>query len=300
VVTPHTWIIYKKYEERGEPMPFALFLGHHPCYELAANYSGLHLDQFGEIDLVGTFLDETVEMVKCETIDLEVPAHAEIVIEGYIPPKIREDEGPSPSPCLYYVPGVAKMPVFKVTAITMREDAIYRHMQSTTFTDHQVLPRLCHEAILYNRLREMGVKVHDVFFPPWGGALSVIIQMTNEFDGQVNDALMLAMGAPWLNTKFVIAVDEDINIYDPAEIYYALATRVDPSSDVIIVPRTRANPMDPSGTPIPHIASGSVRRVVGKWGIDATKPPAYKAERRAEFDRAWPKEWGKVFLKDFI
>jgi 4-hydroxy-3-polyprenylbenzoate decarboxylase len=196
---------------------------------------------------------------------------------------------------MYFMPEKQQLPEVRVTAITMRADRpIYRNHLTVPDTDHQVLPRLCHEAVLYNRVSEIGLKVHDVRFPTWGAALSVIIQVEYPRPGLVNDALMTCMGAPWLNTKMCVAVSPDTNLDDPGEVYHALATRVDPSRDVIIVPATRGSIFDPAAAPLeghyPH-------RLVGKIGIDATA----KAHRGgAIFDRAWPKGWGKVKLEDFL
>ena len=110
-------------------------------------------------------------VVKSVTNDIRVPADAEMVLEGYLDERGHvEAEGPFGEFLGYY--GVVKQnPVFHLTAITMRADKpIYRNHQTVPDTDHQPLPRLCHEAILYNRLTEIGLKVHDVRFPPWGGA----------------------------------------------------------------------------------------------------------------------------------
>jgi UbiD family decarboxylase len=103
------------------------------------------------------------------------------------------------------------------------------------------------------------------------------------------------MGAPWLNCKFVVAVDEDVDPYNAEDVYWAIATRVNPSHRIFVVPNVRGNQMDPSGMPV----SDGVRRVNGKWGIDATKPVPGKANRD-EFLKAMPKHWGEVSLKDFI
>lgn len=293
-ITRHANAILRKYSERKQAAPQAIVIGHHPAYELAAAYSGLH-ETFSEMHLVGTLLDEDVEMVPCETVDLLVPAHAEIVIEGWVHPDEREDDGPSPGPLLYCHPWVQPQPRFDVTAITMRRDAIFRNVMVTPFTDHQELPRLFHEAILYRRLQEISTGVHDVVFPAFGGAVSCVIQMTPKHEGEVNDILLAVLGAPWLNNKMVVAVDEDVNPYDSNEVYWAIATRVDPSRQIFVVPNARGNPMDPSTTPV---ADGK-KRMVGKWGIDATKPPAYKNLQR-EFFKAMPKHWGEVSLKDYI
>ncbi len=295
-VTQHSHHIMRKYAALGKKeMPIAFVFGVPPAYEIVANFSGLHLDLWGEMDMVGTVMDMDIEMVRCETIDLTVPAHAEIVVEGILDLSQLHEFGFSVSPSMYYLPGRQKLPEVRVTAITMRKDRpIYRNHLVVPDTDHQTLPRLCHEAVLYNRLTEIGLKVHDVRFPTWGAALSVIIQVEYPRPGFVNDALMQCMGAPWLNTKMCVAVSPDTDVTDPAAVYHAIATRVDPARDIIIVPHTRGSLFDPAGAPLdehyPH-------RTVGKIGIDATRKSRHDAK---DFDRAWPKNWGKVRLEDFL
>ncbi|MFQ5665012.1 MAG: UbiD family decarboxylase domain-containing protein [Candidatus Binatia bacterium] len=301
-VTRHVQVIFKKYQAAGQKMPQALCIGAHPAFELAATYSGLH-DDFWEVEYAGTILGQTLDLVRCETIDLLVPATAELVIEGFVHPERVGTDGPNPGPTTYFLPRTVPAPEFEVTAITMRRNPIYRNHQIVPFTDHQPLPRLFHEAQLYRQLRSMGLDVREVFFPPWGAALSCIIQVAPAFDGQVADALLAVMGAPWLNTKLVVAVDPDINVYDPADVYFALATRVDPARHVVVVPNTRANPMDPSATPVVAAGQAAVESrfpsVVGKMGIDATKPVPYCPNRK-DFERGWPINWGKIKLEDFL
>jgi UbiD family decarboxylase len=140
----------------------------------------------------------------------------------------------------------------------------------------------------------MGLKVKDVRFPTWGGALSCILQLEYPRDGFVNDALILAMGAPWLNTKMVVAVSPDTDIDNPGDVYLAMASRADPARDVIIVPQTRGSPFDPSAMPIEGQAPF---RTVGKIGIDATRKTRHDP---ADFERAWPVNWNKVCLKDYL
>src|SRR5690606_25213436 len=160
-----------------------------------------------ELEMVGTVMDQDVEMVKAETIDMYVPAHAEIVAEGVLDIGSSFDFGTSVSPSMYYLPKVQKLPEVRITALTMRRDRpIYRNHQRTPDTGHQPVPRLCHEPVLYSRITEMGLTCHDVRFPTWGAALSCIIQVEYPRAGFVNDALMQCMGAPWLNTKMVVAV----------------------------------------------------------------------------------------------
>jgi len=292
-ITPHTHAIIQKYLARGEKeMPIAVVFGIPPAFEIMGNFSGLHMDLWGEMEMVGTIMDMDIEMVPCESIPLTVPAHAEIVVEAVVDLTSQTDVGVGVSPSMYYLPKTATLPDMHIQAITMREDRpIYRNHLTTPDTDHQTLPRLCHEAILYNRLTEIGVKVHDVQFPTWGAALSCIVQLEAPREGFINDALMQAMGAPWLNTKMVVAVSPDTDISNAQEVYHAIATRCDPSRDMIIVDNTRGSPFDPSGEPI-----DAFWRTVGKIGIDATA----KSRNFADHERAWPLNWGKVKLEDYL
>jgi UbiD family decarboxylase len=295
-VTPHSHAIMGKYRAMGmDRMPIAFVFGVPPAYEIMANFSGLHMDMWGEMEMVGTIMDRDVEMVPCETLDLTVPAEAEIVVEGHVMLKDKFRVGDVTSPSMYNLPHYENVPEVEITAITMRADRpIYRNHQTCPDTDHQTLPRLCHEAVLFNRLSEIGLDVKDVRFPTWGAALSCILQFNYPREGFVNDALMLAMGAPWLNTKLVVAVSHDTDIDDAREVYHAIATRCDPARDVIMVPHTRGSPYDPSARPL----EGQYPwRIVGKMGIDAT---AKSRHDPADFERAWPRNWGKVKLSDYL
>ncbi|MDA2933936.1 UbiD family decarboxylase [Acidobacteria bacterium AH-259-D05] len=287
----------------GTKMPQAIVIGCHPAWELAGVYSHLH-DDWWELQLFEAITGEVGEVTRCKTVDLLVPADASIVIEGNLSPTRTAQDGPSPGPTMLFTPGATQQPVFEVSAITMRKDPIYRNHMMTPFTDHQEMPRLFHEAILYDRLRAQGLEVHDLHMPQGGGALSVILQVNPAMEGQINDALLAVLGAPWMNCKMAIAVDPDIDIYDYRDIHYALATRVDPSKHVITIPNTRGSPFDPSAQPVPeafpHTQETRFPSVVGKWGIDATKPVPYREAERKDFERAWPIGWKTVRLEDFL
>ena len=294
-VTPHSHIIMNKYRKMGiDKMPIAFVFGVPPAYEIMANYSGLHMDMWGEMEMVGTIMDRDIEMAPCETIDLTVPVQAEIVVEGFVHLGRKFGVGEVTSPSMYHLPHSEQVPEFEITAMTMRGGRLlYRTHQTCPDTDHQTLPRLCHEAMLYNRLTELGVQVKDVRFPTWGGALSCILQFEYSRDGFVNDALMAALGAPWLNTKMVVAVSPETDIDNPGEVYLAMASCVDPARDVFIVPHTRGSPFDPSARPM----EGTPFRTVGKIGIDATRKTRHDP---LDFERAWPINWNKVHLKDYL
>lgn len=294
-VTPHTRRVMRKWRDTGaEAMPIAICVGLPPVYEIMANFSGLHMDAWGELEMFGTIAGHDVDVTAAETIDLLIPARAELVIEGLVDLTMTGRTGAVTAPSEYRLPHYEDVPRLRVTAVTMRADRpIWRNHQTTPDTDHQRLPRLCHEAVLYNRLRELGLEVRDVQFPTWGAALSVLMQFEYPRHGFVNDALMMAMGAPWLNTKMVVALSPDTDIENPAEVYHAIATRVDPARDLVVVPETRGSLYDPSARP----QEGHYPfRVVGKIGIDATIKARHGA---ADFARAWPMNWGRVRLEDY-
>ncbi len=302
-VTPTANRILAKYKAAGRKMPQAIVIGVHPAWELAGTYSHPH-DDWWEFELFETISGHVGEVTRCKTIDLVVPAEASIVIEGYVDPNRRAQDGPSPGPTMLFTPYATQQPVFEVTAITMSENPIYRNHLMTPFTDHQEMPRLFHEAIIYERLRALSLVVHDVYFPAGGGSLCCIIQVEARFDGQITDALLSVLSAPFLNMKMAIAVDPDIDIYDYRDVHYALSTRVDPSRDVIVIPNARAFPFDPTGHPVleagPETEQTRFPSVVGKWAIDATKPVPYRAAERRNYERAWPPAWGQVKLEDYL
>jgi 2,5-furandicarboxylate decarboxylase 1 len=203
----HNYSHYLKYVAKNEPMPMAFAIGLHPVYEIMANWSGRH-ENFDELEYAAGVLGETVEMVKCRTIDLEVPAHAEIVIEGTVHPTDRMMEGPFGEFTTLGTGAEGPAPIFTVSAITHRKDPIFRHMQATWFTDHQPLITLPMEAAYYNRLKEThgNSNIIDVFVPPWASQFMMIVQMEAKWDGQVGDVLMSALSGPNLHVKTVIAV----------------------------------------------------------------------------------------------
>lgn len=294
--------ILGKHRSSGTPMPQAIVIGADPAWELAGVYSHPH-ENWWELELYEAITGRTGRVTRCATVDLVVPADASIVIEGFVHPTRTAQDGPSPGPTMLFTPYASEQPVFEVTAITLRDDPIYRNHQMTPFTDHQELPRLFHEAIIYERLQAHRVGVRDVHFPAGGGALSCIVQLDPSFDGQVTDALLQVMGSTWPNLKMVVAVDPDVDIYDYRDVHYALATRVDPSRDVITVGNARGFPFDPTAVPVtaasPDASKTRFPSVAGKWAIDATKPVRYH-ERRRDFDRAWPLNWGSVRLEDYV
>ena len=174
----------------------------------------------------------------------------------------------------------------------------------TPFTDHQEMPRIFHEAILYERLRAMGIKVRDVHFPQGGGSLSVIIQVEPHIDGQVTDALLAVLG-------LALAEHQDGDRRGSRHRHLRLSRRAlrpghaasIPAAHVITIGNARGFIFDPSASrcsrPLPTRAEPRFPSVVGKWGIDATKPVPYPRRRTAKLrarlaDRLGRREIGRL------
>jgi 2,5-furandicarboxylate decarboxylase 1 len=300
-VTPTAWQILAAHKAAGTKMPQSIAIGVHPAWELAAAYTYLH-EGWWELELFESLTGEPGHVVTCETNGLPVPADASIVIEGFVDPERTAQDGPSPGPTMLFTPYAAQQPVFEVTAITMRADPIYRNHQMTPFTDHQELPRLWLEAIIHERIRAMGIAVHDVVYLQAGGALLLVLQIDPAFDGQAKDALLAAMGS-FTNNKLVVAVDPDIDAHSERDVLFAMATRVDPARDVITVDGTRGWIFDPRARPeldaTETTAETRYPAVGSRWGVNATKPAPYKPERR-DYDRAWPIGWATTRLEDYL
>ncbi|MFH1821319.1 MAG: UbiD family decarboxylase [Methanobacteriota archaeon] len=293
----HSWLHLEKYEKMNKPMPITMVIGHYPLLDLACTTVYPYgVDHF---DAAGTILGEPLAVTKCETSDLNVPAHAEIVLEGEIQPKFREYEGPFAEFSGQY--GDGNYPVIQVKAITMREDAIYRHIQTYPPPCEHFIAALPIEALIYQRVKDVDayVDLKDVHVPSWGGMWTAIVKFTPHFDGQAKNILLAMMSTASLYPKIVIVVDEDVDIHDPADVQWAISTRVNPATDIITVTGTRNHPMDLS-IPLVTPPDADMQRVGGKIGIDATKPPTWRADEREKFKRIRPMGWNKFFLKDFL
>jgi UbiD family decarboxylase len=157
------------------------------------------------------------------------------------------------------------------------------------------------EASLYRRLREIHghTEVHDVYIPPWVTMFTVFVQMTPRWDGQARDVLLGALSSPYLHPKIAIAVDEDVDIYNPWDVFWAISTRVNPDRDVIMIPHERIHPLDISAPNVDR-SEVTVMRVGGKMAIDATKPPLWRAKERAEFERVKPSGFDDPALEPLL
>lgn len=296
MVPRHSWKNYAKYEARDEPMPVAVIIGHHPLYYFAAATTAAYgIDELG---IAGGYLDEAVRLVKCETVDLEVPADAELVLEGHVPPHIREDEGPFSEFQDYYHAGAGKNPIVNYQCMTRHKDAIFKNLQNGSEMEGCVFHKVPMSATILRRLRNVGggPVLHNVMAQP--GIFAVAIQMTSRFYGEAKNLMMAALASEYMHPKIVIAVDADVDIFNHSELMWALATRVDPEKDVVIIPGTHNHPMDAALPELAAPGTGQWQRFGSKMMIDATIPPPGDAQARAYFQRVRPQN-PEVRLADF-
>lgn len=248
------------WEAMGKGMPVAIAIGTDPVLPLATQWQAPYGTD--EMELAGALRGEAVEVVKAETVDIEVPATAEIVIEGTVLPNIREEEGPFGEVSGYYTPSHPK-PVIEVSAITHRNNPIYQAaLTGMPTTENHVLKQIPLEATFYWELRRQHPGVTAVHFPSAGTVgFIVVIAMKQAQESEARNVIATMLGTR--RNKIIIVVDDDVDIYNMEEVLWAVATRSQPDEDVVIFPRLTASKMDPS-----------VRKLgVGAGlGIDATKP----------------------------
>ena len=257
----HVMQFYKVKEAEDQPLEIAIAIGVDPAISIAA---GARYDD-DELLIAGAIRREGVPVCKGVSVDIDIPAHAEIVIEGYLPPKKRQGEGPLAEFHGYYGE-LWDSPVFEVTAVCYRDEPIFQ----TIVPGHDehiyignVLPR---EPLLLRFVKHVSSNVTGLHIPPYGNGFSAIVQINKSNPGEPKNVAMAAFTAH-VNIKKVIVVDPDVNIYDPADVLWALTNRVDWSQDAFYVPGAQGHEMDPTA---------NERGLHTKIGIDAT----YKPERR--------------------
>ncbi len=239
--------IYADYVERRQRMPIAFVVGSHPADGIAAVGTWAATD---ELALAGALRGSAVPLVPCVTIDAEVPADAEMVLEGYLDERgWSELEGPYGEFFGYYGPAKHN-PVFHVTAITMRRDALFqtlaiggRHMSST---DTAQLNAIRTEAAAWSALQSAVREPLAVYAPPTcGGVAHLRIALRQRVPGEARNAIAAAFGSN-AEVKHVFVVDPDVDIFSDEAMEWALATRFQADRDLVVGSNLRAVPLDPS------------------------------------------------------
>jgi 2,5-furandicarboxylate decarboxylase 1 len=256
--------IYEAAVARGEPLPVSFVVGAHPIDHVAATMR-LPVDELG---LVASLRDAPLPVVKCVTNDIRVPADAEFVLEGYFDPRGHvESEGPY-GEFLGYYGAVKRNPVFHLTAITRRRDALFQTAtiggHGMAHTDTAALSGLRTEATVWRAL-ETAVRepVAVCASPSSGGMFNVRIAIRQRVPGEARNAIAAAFGC-LANVKNVFVVDPDIDVFSAAQLDWALATRFQADRDLVVQGGFRTLPLDPSLPP------GT--RVGAKAGFDLTWP----------------------------
>jgi len=261
----HIWDHLQRCEARGKNSEVAVVIGCHPAiYIAAAAKVAMEID---ELEVAGALMREPVELVKCKTIDVEVPADAEYLIEGEILVGTNEDEGPY-GEYTGYSTSRSTRNVFEVKAITHKRKPIFLDIIPGYSSDHLLLSRCTREAHVSHRLKEMVPTLKALCYPSTGVHFHAYMSFKKTAEGQARQALMLLMGLDSY-IKFAVAVDDDIDVFNEDEVLWALATRFQADTDMFVVPKVFCNRLDPS----------SVEGMSAKIGLDATKRPEFDAER---------------------
>lgn len=218
--------------------------------------------------LAGGLRGEAVELVRCKTIDVMVPATAECVIEMRVDFGQTVMEGPLGEYTGYYTPASPK-PVAQVTAVTHRKDAYFQALLTgKPVTENHILKEIPFEASLYASLKGRFPTLSRVAIPPSGGvSFYVVLAMTPRYAGEARHAILACMSSN-IRPKYVIVVNDDIDVFSSSDVEWALSFRTQPGRDVLVVDKLPAGPLDPS---VPE-SETLVARLSSAVGIDATLP----------------------------
>ena len=265
--------IYLATLARGERLPLSVVVGGHPV-----DYFGATMRMPGdELSLLARLRGTAMPVVKSITNDIRVPADAEWVLEGYLGEAgYTEPEGPY-GEFLGYYGGVKINPVFHVTAITRRRDALFQTLtiggSAMSCTDTAQLCTLRTEVLVWRALETAIREPVAVYAPPsTGGVYNVRIAMRQRVPGEARNAIAATFGS-LANAKNVFVVDPDIDIFSDEQMEWALATRFQPDRDFVCASGFRTIPLDPS-------LEGAT--LGAKGGFDMTMPPAAAARLEAE------------------
>ncbi len=256
----------------------------HPSLLLASQATTrLGVDEF---EIAGTLTGAPLQMVKCETVDLEVPAECEFVLEGKLLPNVREQEGPFGEYPRTYGPQTPKH-VIEIGCVTHRNHPIYHTITPATM-EHLLLGAIPREAVLLQLVRQAVPNARAVHLTAAGGCrYHCVIQIDKQNDGEPKNAMFAAFTSS-TEVKHVVVVDKDIDIFDPYDVEWAVSTRCQADRDVTIIKRAMGNKLDPS-------SDGGIS---DKMGIDATIP--FDAKDRSGFEKIEIPGLEEISLSDYL
>ncbi|MCW8450121.1 UbiD family decarboxylase [Legionella quinlivanii] len=248
---------YQDAERMGKPLPVTITIGHDPVTKMASQMIAPR-DQ-SELEIAGALLGRPLSVVKSYTNDVYIPAEAEIAIEGLVLPGVRALEGPFGEFPKYYS-GSSMLPVIQIQCITHRRKPIFETNHPSGL-ENVVLGGVPREASLLERIRVNFPNVIDIRLTTGGlGRYHLVVKMKKTNLGEAKNVICCAFGCHY-DIKLVIVVDDDINIDDPNDIEWAIATRFQAERDLVVVNGALGSKLDPSIKK--HMISSKV-------GIDAT------------------------------
>lgn len=263
----------------NEKFPISVAIGADPATILSAVTPVP--DTLSEYAFAGLLRNSRTEVVKSLSNELEVPATAEIILEGYIDPHEQAVEGPYGDHTGYYNE-VEKFAVFTVTHLTRRKDAIYHSTYTGRPPDEPAVMGLALNEVFIPLLQKQFPEIVDFYLPPEGCSYRIaIVTIKKQYPGHAKRVMMGVWSylRQFMYTKFIIVCDDDINARDWKDVMWAISTRMDPHRDTTFV----------DNTPIDYLDFASPTSGLGsKMGLDATNK--------------WPgetnREWGKIITKD--
>lgn len=258
IETRDTRQFYADAEKAGQPLDVAIVIGADPFVMIASQITGQHGQN--ELEFAGAMGGAPLPVIKCKTNDVRIPANAEIVIEGRILPKVREDEGPfGEFPQLYGPRGQRQ--VLEVDLVAHRRKPIFYTIVSGC-REHLLLGSLPREAVVLSRMQSIFPNVRNVHLSMGGvGRFHLYIQIHKRMDGESKNILLSGLSQHF-DFKLATVVDDDIDIFDPLDVEWAMATRFQADRDLLIVSDAQCSKLDPAA----RDGTGA------KLGIDATKP----------------------------
>ena len=250
----HLGIYQEAVEALNRPLEAAIVIGAPPAVMFSAA-SKIPYER-DELEFAGALAEEPLEITPCETIDVDVPAQAEIVIEGEVLAGVREDEGPFGEFTDGYVP-VMKNHVFRVKAVTQRKNPIYHSIYAGGVEDLMLLG-IPIEAEVYKHIVKYAPEITGISTTSF--VFNCVIGIKKRDMEQPRNVIMAALASySWI--KMCVVVDEDVDIYNPADVLWAIQTRCRPDRDIMIIPGVSSYTRE------------DVRQIhLGKFGIDATMP----------------------------
>ena len=263
----------------GQPFPVAVALGADPATILGAVTPVP--DSLSEYQFAGLLRGAKTEVVKCLGSDLQVPASAEIVLEGVIHPNETAVEGPYGDHTGYYNER-AEFPVFTIERMTMRREPIYHSTYTGKPPDEPAMLGVALNEVFVPLLQKQFPEIVDFYLPPEGCSYRLaVVSMKKQYPGHAKRVMfgIWSFLRQFMYTKFIVVVDDDIDARDWKEVVWALTTRVDAARDTLIAQNTPIDYLD-FASPVAGLGS--------KMGIDATNK--------------WPgetaREWGRPIAQD--